>query len=186
MSHAAVRFARYEDLFDLPEHLVGEIIAGVLHTQPRPAPKHARAASKTGATLDARFDRHDDGPGGWWILDEPELHLGGDILVPDIAGWRRERLPKLPDGAYFELAPDWVAEVLSPSTARKDRVLKLPRYAAAGVAHCWLIDPETRTLEAYANQNGHWLLLGAWGGEDVAEIPPFEALRFELSALWAD
>ena len=183
---AAERLARYEDLFDLPDNLVGEIIAGQLYTHPRPAPAHTRAASGLGADLSQPFDRGRDGPGGWWILDEPELHLGEDILVPDIAGWRRERMPALPKTAWFEMAPDWVCEVLSPATARTDRVLKLPRYAAAGVAHCWLIDPDARTLEAYANQDGHWLLLGAWGGTDQAAIDPFAAITLDLSGLWVD
>jgi len=186
MGEAALRLARYEDLFDLPEHLVGEIIHGALHTQPRPAPRHARASSSLGVKLGGPFDAGGAGPGGWWILDEPELHLGGHVLVPDLAGWRRQRLPRLPDSAWFELAPDWVAEVLSPSSARKDRVLKLPLYARFGVGHCWLIDPDARTLEAYANESGQWLLLGTWGDADAAAIPPFDAITLELSALWAD
>ncbi len=185
---AAHRHARYEDLFDLPENMVGEIIAGELYTHPRPAPAHARAASTLGVKVGGPFDLGEgQGPGGWWILDEPELHLGGDILVPDLAGWRRERLPVLPKTAWFEMAPDWACEVLSPATGRTDRTLKLPRYAAAGVAYCWLIDPDNRTLEAYANQEGgHWLLLGAWGGQDQAAIDPFAAVTLDLSGLWVD
>lgn len=186
MGDAAPRLARYEDLFDLPDNVVGEIIAGTLYSQARPAPKHVRASSRLGAELDASYDKGRNGPGGWWILDEPELHLGRHVLVPDLAGWRRERLPKLPETAWFELAPDWVAEVLSPATVRKDRVLKMPLYAEFGVGHCWLIDPDARTLEAFANENGRWVLLGAWGGEDTAAIPPFDALPFELAGLWVD
>ena len=182
---AAPRYATYEDLFDLPENVVGEIIAGELHTHPRPAPAHARASSALGIKVGSPFDQG-GGPGGWWILDEPELHLGSDILVPDLAGWRRARLPTLPKTAWFEVAPDWACEVLSPATARTDRVLKLPRYAAAGVAHCWLIDPDDRTLEAYANQDGRWLLLGTWGSTDQAAIDPFAAVTIDLSGLWVD
>jgi len=141
---AAPRLAHYEDLFDLPENMVGEIIDGQMHTQPRPAPAHALATSNLGVELGQPFGRGRGGPGGWWILDEPELHLNADIFVPDLAGWRRERMPNLPKTAWFEMAPDWVCEVLSPATARTDRILKLPRYAAAGIAHCWLIDPEVR------------------------------------------
>jgi Uma2 family endonuclease len=183
---AAQRIATYEDLLALPQNVVGEILAGELHTHPRPAPAHARASSALGIKVGSPFDQGDDGPGGWWILDEPELHLRGDILVPDLAGWRRERMPNLPKAAFFELAPDWVCEVLSPATARTDRILKLPRYAAASTSHCWLIDPDIRTLEAYANQDGHWLLLGTWGGQDRAAIDPFAAVSINLSGLWVD
>ncbi|OCX71388.1 hypothetical protein A6M27_20055 [Acidithiobacillus thiooxidans] len=184
---AAERHARYEDLFGLPDNVVGEIVAGQLYTHPRPAPAHARASSALGNKVGTPFDQGEGGgPGGWWILDEPELHLSEDILVLDLAGWRRERMPTLPKTAWFEMAPDWVCEVLSPATARTDRVLKLPRYAAAGVAHCWLIDPDARTLEAYANQDGRWLLLGTWGGDDVASIDPFAAIPLSLSGLWVD
>ncbi|MBN2679707.1 Uma2 family endonuclease [Acidithiobacillus montserratensis] len=182
----AERLARYEDLFDLPENMVGEIIDGQLHTHPRPAPAHARACSALGVKVGNPFDQGTGGPGGWWILDEPELHLNADIFVPDLAGWRRERMPALPNIAWFEMAPDWVCEVLSPATARTDRALKLPRYATAGVAHCWLIDPDIRTLEAYANQNGQWLLLGTWAGDDQATVDPFAAVTLDLAGLWVD
>jgi len=183
----AKRLARYEDLLDLPDNVVGEIIAGRLLTSPRPALKHARASSVLGIRIGNPFDLGGGGgPGGWWILDEPELHLGTDILVPDLAGWRRERLPSLPQTAWFAQAPDWVCEVLSPATASTDRVLKLPRYAAAGVGHCWLIDPDARTLEAYANQDGRWLLLGTWADQDVVAIEPFAAIELDLSHLWVD
>lgn len=184
---AAQHFARYEDLFALPDNIVGEIIAGQLHTHPRPAPAHAQASSGLGADLKQPFDRGTGGPGGWWILDEPELHLGADILVPDIAGWRRERMPKLPSTAWFELAPDWVCEVLSPGTAKVDRALKMPLYAAAGVGHCWLVDPDARILEGYALQaDGHWLLLGTWSDQDRAAIDPFAAITLDLAGLWVD
>ncbi len=132
MSQPTARPATYQDVLDAPEHLVAELIAGVLRTQPRPALPHATAASVLGMDLGGPFQRGRGGPGGWWILDEPELHLGEDVLVPDLAGWRRERVPTAPKGAYQELAPDWVCEVLSPSTLQLDRMLKLPRYARAG------------------------------------------------------
>ena len=123
MSRPAERLAEYRDLFELPEHVIGEILNGQLITQPRSAPKHARASSIVGSELVGPYDQGRGGPGGWWILDEPEMHLGPHILVPDLAGWRRERMPALPDEAYFALAPDWVCEVLSPGTARIDRVV---------------------------------------------------------------
>lgn len=177
--------ASYQDIIDLPENLVGEIINGRLVTHPRPAPRHARAYSAIGAALFDPYDFGKGGPGGWWILDEPELHLAGHVLVPDLAGWRRVRLPALPETAWFELAPDWVCEILSPGTARVDRVEKLPIYAGLGVAHAWLVDPELRLLEAYQNEAGRWLLLGAWHGDAQAPIPPFDAIHLELGLLWA-
>jgi len=126
------------------------------------------------------------GPGGWWILDEPEIHLGGDVLVPDIAGWRRERMPVLPDTAWFELAPDSVCEVLSPSTARTDRALKMPIYAREGVPHLWLVDPDARTLEVYRLlDDSHWLLLATLKDDDPVSQPPFDAITFPLATLWA-
>jgi Uma2 family endonuclease len=178
--------ATYEDLLAVPAHLVAEIIAGTLYTQPRPSPRHARASSLLGGKLTGPYDEGMNGPGGWWILDEPECHLDFDIVVPDLAGWRRERLPRLPDEAFFELPPDWVCEVLSPGTARMDRVEKMPIYSRAGVVHIWLVDPILRTLEVFENTSAGWLLLGAFENEDMISMPPFDAIRFNLEALWAD
>lgn len=123
MSQPASRFATYEDLFDLPEYMIGEILHGQLITQPRPGPKHARSASILNGEIIGPFDQGRGGPGGWWIWFEPELHLGPNILVPDLAGWRRERMPVFPDTAFFTLAPDWACEILSPGTARTDRAV---------------------------------------------------------------
>lgn len=178
--------ATYEDLLQVPGHLVAEIIHGQLVTHPRPAPRHAVASSSLGVEVGGPFGKGRGGPGGWWVLDEPELHLGADVLVPDLAGWRRERMPGLPETAWFELAPDWVCEVLSPSTARVDRVEKLPIYAAAGVRHAWLIDPDLRTLEAFENHDGRWLLLAARENDNPVQLPPFDAISFPLDTLWAD
>jgi Uma2 family endonuclease len=187
MGQPAFKLATYEDLFALPENLVGEIIAGRLVTHPRPAPRHARAYSGLGAEIWLPYDRgRGGGPGGWWILDEPELHLDADILVPDLTGWRRERMPKLPETAWFGLAPDWVCEILSPGTARVDRAEKLPIYARQGVPHAWLVDPDARTLEVYANQEGRWLLLETLSDTAGVRQPPFDATEFPLSSLWAD
>jgi Uma2 family endonuclease len=185
MSHPARKPAVYADLFDLPDHVVGEIVHGVLHTHPRPAARHARAASSLGMDLGPPFQRGRGGPGGWWILDEPELHLGPHILVPDLAGWRRERLPEIPDVAYFELAPDWVCEVLSPSTARLDRVEKLPIYAEFKVAWAWLLDPAARTLEVFGLDQGSWRLEGSWADDAHVAAAPFAAVELELGALWS-
>lgn len=186
MGHPAEKPATYEDLFDLPEQVVGEIINGRLVTHPRPAPRHAVAYSGLGGELIGPYHQGRGGPGGWWILDEPEIHLHGDILVPDLAGWRRERMPKLPETAWFDLAPDWLCEILSPSTARVDRAEKLPIYARWGVAHVWLVDPDLRTLEAYANQEGRWVLLTTLKDDDAVSLPPFDAISFSLAGLWAD
>ncbi len=133
MKDPAQHSASYEDLLQVPEHLIAEIVGGRLITHPRPAPRHVRASSSLGSELFSPFDKGRDGPGGWWILDEPELHLGDDVFVPDLAGWKRERMPSLPETTWFELALDWICEVLSPRTARVDRMEKLPRYANAGV-----------------------------------------------------
>ena len=180
------RRATYADLFGLPDQVVGEIIDGRLVTHPRPAPRHARAYSRLGGELDGPFDQGRGGPGGWWILDEPEIHLGDQILVPDLAGWRRERMPKLPDAAWFDLAPDWLCEILSPATARVDRAEKLPIYAGWPVQHVWLVDPDLRTLEAYENQGGRWILLATLKDDDAVRLAPFDAISFSLRGLWAD
>lgn len=186
MTGPARKLATYEDLFDLPPNLVGEIIGGRLITHPRPAPRHASAYSTLGMKVGAPFDLGDGGPGGWWILDEPELHINDEILVPDLAGWRRERMPRLPDTAWFETVPDWVCEVLSLSTARVDRAEKMPLYVRMGVGHAWLVDPDLQTLEAYENREGCWLLLQTLAGDARAALPPFEAVEWELNSLWAD
>lgn len=151
---------------------------------PRPAPRHAVVASSLGAALAPPFQFGDGGPGGWWILDEPELHLGEDIVVPDLAGWRRERLPAIPDEAYFTLPPDWVCEILSPSTSRIDRTRKLPVYARAGVAYLWLLDPVAETLEVYSLDKGRWVLLGTHGGDEAVRVSPFEKVEVKLGRVW--
>ncbi len=180
------RPATLEDLRELPEHLVGEIVAGDLHTSPRHAPRHANATSGLGAELWSAFHRGRGGPGGWWILDEPELHLGADVLVPDLGGWRRERLPQLPEDAFFVLSPDWACEVVSPSTERLDRSLKLPAYAREGVRHAWLLNPLARTLEVYRNENGRWVVLATHAGGATVRAEPFEAIELDLAPLWGD
>ncbi|MFM8331392.1 MAG: Uma2 family endonuclease [Candidatus Methylumidiphilus sp.] len=186
MNSPARKLATYEDLFDLPDNLIGEIINGRLITQPRPAPRHVRTHSSLEIEIGGPFDHGKGGPGGWWILIEPELHISGDILVPDLAGWRRERMPRLPDTAWFETVPDWVCEVLSPSTARDDRAEKMPLYAKMGAKHAWLADPILRTLEIYENQQGHWLLLQTLANSAQVVAAPFAAVEWELGVLWAD
>lgn len=176
--------ATYADIEALPENMVGQILFGVLHTHPRPAPRHARAASTLGVELGGPFDRGRGGPGGWIILDEPEIHVGTHVIVPDLAGWRRERMPKLPDTAYFEVAPDWVAEVLSPSTAQVDRTDKLAIYATFKVAHAWYVDPDARTLEEFALSGDKWLIAATFKDAAPVTAPPFEVHTFPLDVLW--
>lgn len=185
MGDPAKRRATYEDLLAAPKHLVAEIIDGTLVTMPRPASLHARAASSLGGELYGPFDRGKGGPGGWIILDEPELHLHGDVLVPDLAGWRRTRMPELPDASSFELAPDWVCEVLSPSTAATDRAEKMPIYAREQVEHLWLVDPVAKTLEACHLEDGRWVLVGTWRDNAKVRVAPFDAFELELAGLWA-
>jgi Uma2 family endonuclease len=185
MAEPAQRQATYEDLRQVAPELVAEILDGTLVTHPRPAPRHALAGLSLGDELVGPFQKGRGGPGGWWILGEPELHLGADVLVPDIAGWRRERMPALPEAAWFEMAPDWVCEILSPSTARDDRVVKMPIYARAGVGHLWLIDPDLRTLEVYALESGRWVLLESHRDDERVSPPPFGAIEIGLGVLWA-
>lgn len=176
--------ATYEDLLAVPDHLVAEILDGELYTSPRPAPRHADASTGLGGALRGPFDRGRGGPGGWRILSEPELHLGPDVIVPDLAGWRRERLPQLPAEAYFPTAPDWVCEVVSPSTAAIDRVKKLAIYARESVSHAWLVDPIAQTVEVFRLDAGRWTLVGTWAGTDLVRAEPFEALDLDLTLLW--
>ena len=181
---AHARRATYQDVLDAPAYRVAEIVDGTLYTQPRPAPRHAVASSRLGIDLGGPFDRGRGGPGGWWILDEPELHLGEDILVPDLAGWRRERMEELPDTAYFTLAPDWACEVLSASTRRLDLHEKRPVYAREGVEHLWLVDPADRTLEAFELREGQWVLIASAKDDDPISVRPFDAITFNLGDLW--
>jgi Uma2 family endonuclease len=178
--------ATYDDLVAVPDRLIAEILDGQLYTSPRPAPPHARAASSLGIVLGPPFDHGRGGPGGWWIIDEPELHLGKEILVPDLAGWRRERMPALPDTAYFALSPDWVCEVLSPSTASLDRTKKMRAYAREGVAHAWLVDPVAHTLEVLRLEGGRWLVVAAHADDEVVRAEPFEPTDLELPLLWGE
>jgi Uma2 family endonuclease len=172
---------------NLPDHVVGEIMDGELFSSPRPASPHAFAASVIGSDLLGGFQRppgNPDGRGGWWFLDEPELHFGADVLVPDIAAWRHERMPRVPNTGFFTLAPDWVCEVISPSTGRIDRGRKMPIYARAGVEHLWIVDPLLQTAECYHLENGRWVLLRTAAGDGAARLEPFDTLELALSRWW--
>lgn len=179
---APKRPATYQDVLDAPAHMVAELLGGELHLHPRPAARHALAASRLGVKLGGFDD--DAVQGGWWILDEPELHLGSAVIVPDLAAWRRERMPVFPDTAWFDLAPDWICEVLSPSTRSLDLGQKRDLYGEHGVRHLWFIDPDARTLEAFERRDGAWVLLATLTGEAEVRLAPFAALAFALNALW--
>ena len=180
------RPATYEDLMKVPDTMVAEIVGDELYANPRPALPHAHVSSSLGTLLGGPYFHGRGGPGGWWILDEPELHFGRDVLVPDLAGWQRSRLPHLPDAAYCTLSPDWVCEIISPSTASLDRAKKLAVYAREKVAHAWLIDPPGRTLEVLRLEAGRWVLLATHAHADVVRAEPFAETDLELGLLWAD
>jgi Uma2 family endonuclease len=187
MADPARRRATYEDVLAAPPHRVAEVIDGVLYTQARPRTRHARSSTRLGDVLGGPFDRGVNGPGGWVILFEPELHLGPepDILVPDLAGWRRERMPELHDAPFIALAPDWACEVLSESTEGVDRAEKVPVYAREGVTHVWLVDPLLHTLEVLRLDGGTYRLISTFRGEARVRAEPFDALELELALLWA-
>lgn len=181
--------ATYQDVLAAPENMIAEILNGELVLQPRPAIAHQGAASELGADLTVTVGRRGP-PDGWVILAEPELHLGHgdrfDIIVPDLAGWRRTRLPTRPATAFIELAPDWVCEVLSPSTELRDRTVKLTIYAREGVDHLWLVSVRTRHVEVYRRDAAHWLLLGTAQGDAKVRLPPFEEVEIDLARLWTE
>ena len=171
------------DLDDLSEDVIGEIIDGEIIVHPRPDPPHVWAASELGALLIPPFRRGIEGPGGWIILDEPRIQFDPQILVPDLAGWRRERYQAPPTGP-FQICPDWVCEILSPSTERDDRIRKLPIFAQNGVQHTWLINPVLRTLEVLRLAAGSWVIAGAYGNEEKVRAEPFDAVEIDLSLIW--
>lgn len=176
--------ATYEDLLRLPENVVGEIVDGELYASPRPAFIHALATSSLMGSLFG-FGRGAGGPGGWVILVEPELHIDGQVMVPDLAGWRRARMPEMPDVPFLDLAPDWACEVLSPSTAVFDRGRKLPHYAKAGVRHVWLVDAGLKSLEIYRSEGERLFVLATHSGDEKVRAEPFEAIELDLALLWA-
>lgn len=185
MAKPAKRNATYEDLRDIPAHLVAEIVYGTLVTHPRPATPHIFSATSLSEELVGPFQkRRSGGPGGWVFGEEPELHLGPHVVVPDLAGWRRERMSHLPATAFIELAPDWVCEVLSPSTMAHDRGAKRRIYGAYGVKHLWFLDPVVRLLEVFALRDTSWVLVDTFVDDTPVSAPPFEAIAFHLTALW--
>jgi len=173
-------YARYAAL---PRGTKAEIVDGQVRVLPRPRAPHIRAASRLGGRLESAFGFDADGPGGWVILDEPELRLGDEIRAPDLAGWRAERYVDATDGP-FTVVPDWVCEVLSPSTARYDRSEKMPLFAAQEVGHFWIVDPQGETLEVYRREGALWLAVASFGGDVHVRAEPFDAVELDLGALW--
>ena len=186
----STQFAKKSSLYDrlaaLPTELTGEIINGQLRTQPRPAWPHALASSRLGSDIEGPYGRGHGGPGGWWIIDEPEVHFALDIevTVPDIAGWRKQRMPNPPEGHKIQVVPDWICEIFSPSTKSIDREEKMPLYGRYGVSFGWLVDPKAHTLEAYKLVDEKWTPLGFFRDDDTVSVAPFDAIIIHLNELW--
>jgi Uma2 family endonuclease len=175
--------ATYQDVIDAPENMIAELLDGDLYLSPRPKGPHTSVASQLGSLLGSRFSHGAGGPGeSWIILDEPELHLGKRVMVPDLAGWRTSRMTTVPD--EFTVAPDWICEIASKSTYRLDRKRKLPAYAAAGVKHAWMVHPVDRSLEVLRRSRRHWLEVGFFTDDDKVHAEPFESYELDLSRLW--
>jgi len=183
----AKRAAAYENLCELPDNVVGEIVNGEIVATPRPSYRHGRAATVIAGKVGGPFDLGEGGPGGWWILVEPEIHLADHVLVPDLAGWRREKMPSIPEENWTDIPPDWVCEVISPNTARLDRVYKMPIYAAFRVPFIWMVDPANRTLDVFQlDSSGKWSLLASFAEDDKVRAEPFQEIEIALHNLWAD
>ncbi len=184
MSEPSRREATYEDLYSIPENMTGEIINGELHVTPRPSRRHVLSTSYLGYAIGPAFRRR--GGGGWVILIEPEIKLGGHILAPDLAGWKEERYPDDEPHNWISVPPDWVCETLSPGTRRLDRMEKMPLYAAHGIPYLWLVDPLAKTLEVFRSKEGEWLVAGFYEGSDKVRAAPFEEVEIDLSDLWGE
>ncbi|MGH8497257.1 MAG: Uma2 family endonuclease [Methylococcales bacterium] len=176
----------YDALLALPKGLTGEILQGRLYSHPRPSWAHGLAGSRLGADIEGPYGRGRGGPGGWWIIDEPEVHLilDREVVVPDIAGWRKEHLPLPPQGHKVQVVPDWVCEILSASTSKTDRDVKMPLYAQFGVQYAWLVDPAAHRLEAYDLIDSKWRLLALFRADDRVSIAPFDSIQIRLEELW--
>ncbi len=185
MSVECQKIAVYDDLYTIPDTMIGQIIGGELFAMPRPSPRHAQAASILGIRIGGPFYLGEGGPGGWLILDEPEIQLDSHTFVPDIAGWKKERLGKIPETNWISVVPDWICEVLSPGTARIDKKKKMPIYAQFGVPYLWLVDPLEKTLEIFRLDNGNWLVAAVYSEDDIVRAEPFQAIEINLSSLWS-
>lgn len=173
------------DLDALPPGVVGEIIEGVLDTMTKPRARHQRTGLEIGSGLLGPFDHGRGGPGGWWIITEPGIQLPNTPEIsPDVAGWCRERLPELPVDEPIGVVPDWICEILSPTTRRHDQLVKLPYHARVGVAHAWVVDLESRVLTVHRLEEGTWRIVGTYSDESEARIVPFEAVPLNVAAWW--
>ncbi|MDR3566965.1 MAG: Uma2 family endonuclease [Syntrophobacteraceae bacterium] len=187
MADLAGKKATYEDLFDIPENMTGEIINGKLIVTPRPSPKHMVSTSALGAKIVPRYQFGEGGgPGGWLIVFEVEVRLGENTIVPDLAGWRKERFPKKLETNWIEVAPDWICEVLSPRTALRDRTEKMKIYAEHRVGYVWLIDPLNMTLEVFELKSSALVPAGVFGAKAKARIEPFTEIIIDLADLWLE
>lgn len=184
MTAPAAKKAVYEDLYGIPENMVGEIVDGELVVTPRPSVSHSHAATVLGGEIVQPYRFGRGGPGGWIILFEPEIMLGEQLLVPDFGGWRKERFAVRSEENWISIVPDWVCEILSPTTMRMDRARKMPVYAKCQVAFIWLIDPMARILEAYRLEFGKWLLLATFSEDDKVRAEPFHEVEIDLANLW--
>jgi len=176
-----------EDLCSVPDGMIGEIIGGELVVTPRPSRGHAKAASAVSGELCPPFDFGRGGPGGWIILIEPEIRLGDDTVVPDLAGWRKERFPVAEEHNWISATPDWICEILSPGTVRLDRITKMSLYRLHAVRHVWLLDPLNKTLEVFGlSETGGWLTLGLHAEDERVRAVPFDEVEIELANFWLE
>jgi Uma2 family endonuclease len=184
VAKTAERPATYEDLLKVPDNFIAELIDGELFASPRPRPRHMNAAGSLYAELRRSFGGGSGGPGGWWIVIEQEIHLGRDVFVPDVAGWKRDRVPVQPVDEYWDIPPDWICEVVSPSTGRLDRAVKMPRYATHGIPYAWLVDPMQQTLEVLRLVEGRWMTIAVHSRDELVRAEPFEEIEIPLASLW--
>lgn len=186
MSLPVRKRATYDDLYNLPANMTGEIIDGELIASPRPSRMHVNASSILGGELIPPYRFGKGGPGGWIILVEPEIAFGDNIIVPDLAGWKIERFPAVEDHNWISVAPDWVCEIVSPGTASIDRVRKMGLYAMHRVPYYWIIDPISKTLEVFENENSKWSVIGSFEGNAKVNAWPFHEIELNLSSLWLE
>jgi len=186
MSETARKKATYDDLYQVPENMTGEIINGELIATPRPSRKHVYATSTLGNEIGPPYHLGRGGPGGWIILIEPEISFVENILVPDLAGWKRERFPKFEDHNWISVTPDWVCEILSPNSVRTDRIKKMRIYAQHEIRHVWLVDPVQMMLEVFKLESGHWIIIGVFAEDDKVRTEPFQEIEIDLSNLWLE